>query len=169
MVMNLMRYSIWPMNQWNDQDSNWPQKHTPSPPLYTELWVFWSTERYWTKVTYFLIVNLIPLVLPKILSKPDFSRQAETVLLQLSICFNYVPTKDKFYSLFPLSKKQHGQNFAAEEVAIFILPCNKQVPWTSINSLWWKNFQEKYFKASISQQFTATSQTRNCDISLLAH
>jgi len=58
-------------------------------------------------VTSFLIVNLIPLVLAQILGNLGFSRKAEMVLLQLSICLR---CKDKFYSLLQLSKKQHGQN-----------------------------------------------------------
>lgn len=152
MGMNLMRCNMWSMNQRNNQIGLFPLPSAHSPEYFK---VLRDPEQ---KVDYLLIVNSIPSVLTKILSGLDFSGQDETVLLELKV--------ERWVLLIQWSKKRHGQNFAAEEISIFLLPCDNQVPWTLVSSLWWENFCAKPFKALTSQQFPATSQSRKCDISL---
>lgn len=67
------------MNQWNDQTGLFPLPSVHSPEYFK---VLRDPEQ---KVDYMLIVNSIPFILTKILSGLDFSRQDETVLLELKV------------------------------------------------------------------------------------
>lgn len=70
---------MWSMNQWNNQTGLFSLPFTHSPEYFK---VPRDPEQ---KVDYLLIVISTPLILTKILSGLDFSRQDETVLLGLKV------------------------------------------------------------------------------------
>lgn len=70
---------MWSMNQWNNQIGFFPLPSIHSPEYFK---VQRDPEQ---KVDHLLIVNSTPLVLTKILSGLDLSRQDETVLLELKV------------------------------------------------------------------------------------